>query len=46
MDIESENAKRISGSDPKQSAVEVPPVVAEKEVIGEDPSHSKSRHTF
>ncbi len=43
MDTDSEDAKKISGSDPKQSAVEIPPVVAEKEVVGENPSHSKSR---
>lgn len=46
MDSDSGNVKKISGSDPKQSADEVPPVVAEKEMIGEDPSHSESRHTF
>ncbi|CAL8465374.1 g4910 [Coccomyxa elongata] len=41
MDIDSESVKNTSGSDSKQSAVEVLPVVAEKEAIGENPSHMR-----
>lgn len=41
MDIDSESVKNTSGSDSKQSAVEVLPTVAEKEAIGENPSDSK-----